>query len=114
MADNAASPAHPGNAAPSPRPDDASPEPRRPAQPEGPADPRRDVRASHEDRDRIVELLRVFAGDGRLSIDELGERVEAALTARTFGELEGLVADLPTTPGAVSGVPAAKPKEMVR
>jgi hypothetical protein len=114
MADNAASPAHPDNAAPPLHPEDALPEPRRDAQPEGPVDPRLDLRASHEDRDRIVELLRVSAGDGRLSIDELDERVGAALTARTYGELEALVADLPVTPGAAAGVPARKPKEMVR
>jgi Domain of unknown function (DUF1707) len=127
MADNAASPAHPDNAAPPPREEEARPEPRpgaalpvpRPgAQPEGSVDPRRDLRASHEDRDRIVELLRVAAGDGRLSIDELDERVEAALTARTYGELEFLVTDLPVTPGAAAGVPAGvlakKPKEVVR
>jgi hypothetical protein len=123
MADNAASRAHPDNVAPPPhgeeglpesRPGEALPEPRREEHPAESVDPRRDLRASHEDRDRIVELLRVAAGDGRLSIDELDERVEAALTARTYGELEGLVADLPATPGAVAGVPARKPKEMVR
>ncbi|MGA2829714.1 MAG: DUF1707 domain-containing protein [Streptosporangiaceae bacterium] len=90
------------------------PEPRRDAQPDRPVDARHDLRASHEDRDRIVDLLRVSAGDGRLSIDELDERVGAALTARTYGELEALVADLPATPGAAAGVPARKPKEMVR
>jgi hypothetical protein len=123
MADNAATPAHPDNVAPpargeeappESRPGEALPEPGRGAQPEGPVDPRRDLRASHEDRDRIVELLRVSAGDGRLSIDELDERVEAALTTRTYGELEALVADLPATPGAAAGVPARKPKELVR
>jgi hypothetical protein len=72
-----------------------------------------DLRASHEDRDRIVELLRVSAGDGRLSMDELDERVGAALTARTYGELEALVTDLPASPGPVTGVPA-RPKELVR
>ena len=78
------------------------------------ADPRRDLRASHEDRDRIVELLRVSAGDGRLSLEELDERVEAALTARTYGELEALVTDLPASPVPAAGVPVAKPKELVR
>lgn len=73
-----------------------------------------DLRASHEDRDRVVELLRMSAGDGRLSIEELDERVEAALTARTYGELEALVADLPATPGPAAGGPPAKPKEVVR
>ena len=51
--------------------------------------------ASHADREQVVELLRVGAGEGRLTVDELGERVEAALKARTLGELAELTADLP-------------------
>jgi hypothetical protein len=45
-----------------------------------------ELRASHADRDRVVEILRVAAGDGRLTADELDERLEAALSARTHGE----------------------------
>lgn len=62
-----------------------------------------EVRASHADRDRIVDVLRVAAGDGRLTMEELDERVEAALSARTVGELAVLTADLPeaVTQGAV-------------
>ncbi|PTM97121.1 uncharacterized protein DUF1707 [Streptomyces sp. VMFN-G11Ma] len=59
-----------------------------------------DLRASHADRDRVVDVLRVAAGDGRLTVEELDERVEAALTARTMGELAVLTADLPTGPTA--------------
>jgi hypothetical protein len=51
-------------------------------------------RASHADRDRAVEILRVAAGDGRLTAAELDERLEAALTARTGSELAALTADL--------------------
>lgn len=54
-----------------------------------------EVRASHADRDRIVDVLRVAAGDGRLTLAELDERLEAALSARTVGELAVLRADLP-------------------
>ncbi|MFC4564999.1 DUF1707 domain-containing protein [Nocardiopsis mangrovi] len=61
-------------------------------------------RASHADRDRVVDLLRVAAGDGRLTADELDERLEAALSARTVGELAALTTDL--SPG--SAVPEAK------
>ncbi|MFE4720856.1 DUF1707 domain-containing protein, partial [Streptomyces sp. NPDC056728] len=46
---------------------------------------RRELRASHEERDQAVERLTVAAGDGRLTADELDERLEAALTARTHG-----------------------------
>ncbi|GAB2731980.1 DUF1707 SHOCT-like domain-containing protein [Streptomyces bullii] len=54
------------------------------------------LRASHADRDGVVEVLSAAAGDGRLTADELDERVEAALSARTVGELAVLTADLPT------------------
>jgi hypothetical protein len=70
------------------------------------------LRASYEDRDRVVELLRVAAGDGRLSAEELDERVERALSARTYGELSALVEDLP---GGQSGMGVApKPKDVLR
>jgi hypothetical protein len=71
------------------------------------------LRASYEDRDRVVELLRVAAGDGRLTAEELDERLEVALTARTYGELTALVKDLPTRGQAV-GAPVPEPKELVR
>ncbi|MEU6180036.1 DUF1707 SHOCT-like domain-containing protein [Streptomyces coeruleorubidus] len=54
-----------------------------------------EMRASHADRDRIVDVLRVAAGDGRLTLEELDERLEAALSARTVGELAVLTVDLP-------------------
>jgi hypothetical protein len=74
---------------------------------------RSELRASHEDRDRVVELLRVSAGDGRLTADELDERLELAMTARTYGELAKLVADLPAA-GAGASTPAPRVKENVR
>ncbi|MFJ3307878.1 DUF1707 domain-containing protein [Streptomyces sp. NPDC086549] len=58
------------------------------------------VRASHAERDRAVDALTVAAGDGRLTAEELDERVEAALTARTLGELAVLTADLPVAADA--------------
>jgi hypothetical protein len=73
-----------------------------------------DLRASHDDRDRVVDLLRVAAGDGRLTAEELDERVGAALTARTYSELTALVSDLPAAGAAAVGVPDAKPKDVVR
>jgi hypothetical protein len=72
------------------------------------------LRASHEDRDRVVELLRVAAGDGRLTADELDERLEAALTARTHGELAVLTSDLPAAAGSALAGPPPKPTGMVR
>jgi hypothetical protein len=58
----------------------------------------RDMRASHEDRDRVMDALRVAGGDGRLSAEELDTRLERALSARTLGELAGLTTDLPNAP----------------
>lgn len=75
------------------------------------------LRASHEDRDRVIEVLRVAAGDGRLTTDELDERVEIAFSARTYGELAALIRDLPATgPGfvPVPAGPPATPKNVVR
>lgn len=59
---------------------------------------RRDMRASDADRERAAERLRRAAAEGRLDTDELEERLEAALGARTYAELEAVVADLPRSP----------------
>ncbi len=79
---------------------------------------RSELRASHEDRDRVVELLRVSAGDGRLTAEELDERLEQAMTARTYGELARLVADLPVHGGPVAvpapAAAAVRAKDVVR
>ncbi|MEY9838558.1 DUF1707 domain-containing protein [Streptacidiphilus sp. EB103A] len=72
-----------------------------------------ELRASHTDRDRVVDVLRVAAGDGRLTGAELDERLEAALSARTVSELAVLTADLPpvsTSGGAV----VAEVKDVLR
>jgi Flp pilus assembly protein TadB len=53
------------------------------------------VLASDADRDAVTDRLRDAAGEGRLQSEELEERVDAALHARTYGELRRLVADLP-------------------
>jgi hypothetical protein len=64
-----------------------------------------DLRVSDADRERVAERLRDAAGEGRLTVEELDERVEAAYGARTAGELAELTADLPVTAG--SRLPAA-------
>ncbi|WP_199550878.1 DUF1707 domain-containing protein [Streptomyces sp. N35] len=69
-----------------------------------------EVRASHADRDRVVDVLRIAAGDGLLTSDELDERLEAALSARTLGELAPLTADLP----AQTGERGPEAKDLVR
>jgi Domain of unknown function (DUF1707) len=66
-----------------------------------PADypPSPEMRASDADRDRAIDVLRAAAGDGRLTADEFGERLGAALASRTLGDLAGLTADLVAGPG---------------
>jgi hypothetical protein len=53
------------------------------------------LRASDDDRDRLVEQLQRHAVAGRLSMDEYAERVDRVLVARTHGELSAVVHDLP-------------------
>jgi len=54
-----------------------------------------ELRASDAERERAVDILRIAAGDGRLTPAELDARLEVALTARTIGELATVTADLP-------------------
>ncbi|MFD7233604.1 DUF1707 domain-containing protein [Streptomyces sp. NPDC059881] len=81
----------------------------------GPGSPP-ELRASHADRDRTVDVLRIAAGDGLLTADELDERLEAALSARTLSELAVLTADLPVGSIAADGTAAevAEVKGVVR
>lgn len=72
----------------------------------GPAGPGA-LRVSHADRDQVAEALRVAAGDGRLTSDELDERLEKALTARTYDDLVPLLADLPAATAALSPLSGA-------
>ena len=58
-----------------------------------PGDPR--LRVSDADRERTTELLREHHAVGRLTADEFADRMEAAFAARTRGELDQLLADLP-------------------
>jgi hypothetical protein len=52
------------------------------------------LRASDADRERAADTLRRAAGDGRLTLDELDERLNAAYASRTRAELERLVVDV--------------------
>jgi hypothetical protein len=54
-----------------------------------------EMRTSQAERDRVVDRLRTHAGEGRLDVEELEERIEAALSARTHGDLDAVEADLP-------------------
>ena len=58
-------------------------------------DERSRLRISDADRHRVSELLRAAAGEGRLDIEELDERLEATYAAKTYGDLVPITADLP-------------------
>lgn len=53
------------------------------------------VRASDADRERVAGILRGAAGQGLLTLDEVGDRLASAYGARTTAELAPLTADLP-------------------
>ena len=66
-------------------------------------DPAAQMRASDADRERVAEILHTAAAEGRLDLDELGERLALVYQAKTYAELEPVTRDLP-----VVGVPAAR------
>ncbi|MCX5266973.1 DUF1707 domain-containing protein [Streptomyces sp. NBC_00199] len=74
--------------------------------------PAAELRASDADRDRIADMLREALAEGRLTADEHAERVEGVLAAKTVGELQAFVRDLPAAherraaPTAAPGRPA--------
>lgn len=53
------------------------------------------LRACDADRELVSETLRQAAGDGRLTLDELDQRLATAGAAKTYAELEKLTEDLP-------------------
>ncbi|MCA2218614.1 DUF1707 SHOCT-like domain-containing protein [Jidongwangia harbinensis] len=54
-----------------------------------------DIRASDEDRQRVLAALERHTGAGRLTLDEFAARVEAACGARTLDDLAAVTRDLP-------------------
>jgi len=78
------------------------------------------MRVSDADRERAAETLREAAGDGRLTFDELDQRLGLAYAAKTYADLETVTSDLPatgtvaptaargTTVGAAGGFPAER------
>ena len=70
---------------------------------------RPEMRASDADRDRIAAVLRDAHADGRLAQDELLERLGSTYEARTYGELDQLIADLPRPARQPATRPAGRP-----
>ncbi len=78
-----------------------------------PAD-RRHLRVSDADRDQVAEVIREAAGQGRLTLDELDQRLDLAYAAKTYADLETVTRDLPAVgaavpaPGAMGRFPDAR------
>jgi hypothetical protein len=70
-----------------------------------------DLRASDADREQVAERLRIALDEGRLNLHEYDDRLRDAFAAKTYAELNALLADLPgVTPGASSQlVPHQRP-----
>jgi hypothetical protein len=73
-------------------------------------DPTR-LRISDAERHQVAELLREAAGEGRLDLEELDQRLEATYAARTYADLVPITLDLPSHPQHVRPVapPAPRP-----
>jgi hypothetical protein len=75
----------------------------------------RNLRASDADRERVANVLREAAGDGRLTMDELDERLDAVYAAKTYAELEPITHDLPDAGAAHAPAPSsAAPRDPAR
>ena len=66
------------------------------------------LRASHAEREQVIDLLKAAFVQGRLAIDELDQRVGWALTSRTCAQLAALTADIP------AGLTGAQPPQPTR
>jgi len=64
------------------------------------------MRAADTDRDRVAGILSTAYSEGRLSRDEYDARLESALSARTYADLDHVVTDLPAAQAAAPGTAA--------
>ncbi|MFJ8631735.1 DUF1707 domain-containing protein [Streptomyces sp. NPDC093568] len=67
-----------------------------------------ELRASDADRERVADVLRDALAEGRLDMEEFGERLDATYKARTYGELAPITRDLPVGAVAVPKVDMVK------
>lgn len=68
-----------------------------------------ELRISDAERHQVAEILREAAGEGRLDLDELGERLEATYAARTYADLVPITMDLPAAPASPRSSAVARP-----
>lgn len=62
------------------------------------SEPRPQLRVGDRERDLVASVLQDALAEGRITLEELDQRLDAVLRARTFAELDPLVADLPVEP----------------
>lgn len=75
----------------------------------GPRD--RKLRVGDQERDAVAEILRREHVNGRLDVSEFQERLDRCLTAKTYADLDALVADLPgAEPPSSRRAPARRPR----
>ena len=67
------------------------------------------LRISDSDRHQVAEVLRQAAGEGRIDLEELDQRLEAAYAAKTYGELVPITADLPVAGPRPAAPPVSRP-----
>ena len=73
-----------------------------------------DLRIGDAERDATMAQLRDHFVAGRLTFDELTERIDLALAAKTQGQIDGLMADLPHPPGPPAGNRSSRPPTRMR
>src|SRR5437764_1208017 len=71
------------------------------------------MRVSDSDREQAADVLREAAGQGRISLDELEERLESAYAAKTYADLAAVTHDLPAS-GRMPAPPAQGPTRVSR
>jgi uncharacterized protein DUF1707 len=67
------------------------------------------LRASHADREQVIDVLKAAFVQGRLTKDELDTRAGQAYAARTYADLAALTADVPAVPAGRAARPRARP-----
>ncbi len=67
------------------------------------------LRVSDADRHRVAEVLRLAAGEGRIDLEELDQRLEATYQAKTYGDLVPITVDLPVAGGPMPVPPTVTP-----
>ncbi|MET0131999.1 MAG: DUF1707 domain-containing protein [Kibdelosporangium sp.] len=74
----------------------------------------RDLRVSDAEREHVIALLQKAIGQGLITLEEFTTRTDTALAARTRGDLNAVLVDLPGMVHRETRVPVAKPKLELR